>query len=548
MAIDRKTLCKIGAGVTLAGTLGFVVLTSPWTWSLTHPTRTPPEPSEIDLINGRNVFLAADCATCHATPKQHDDTQLGGGRTLDTAFGIFHMPNISPDPETGIGTWTLAEFDRALREGVGPDPVWPDGRNLYPSFPYTSYQRLSDKDVRDLYGYLMSLPAVSQPVQDHELKFPYNLRRGVGLWRMAFLDGQGAVTPTVPDDVDRDLFLRGAYLVEGAGHCVECHSPRGFMGNLIANQRYGGGPNPEGTGYFPNITQDETGIHFWSTASIFNYLNSGISPIGRVADGDMAEVIENTSQLPSRDLQAMALYIKHLSPVDRPAPGMPEPNRSDSLVMLDTAIQARPNLPVSPASAIQAGADATVVASKNIWLDATSVGGTAPEQGKLLGSTQVQVLQRDGDKVRLALQGWQMTDAPSIIYQSKGHRILLAVLADDAVAAIRRGTVETDAETGQQWVPVQLDAWSTPEDLNTDRQALWAYSRATFQKACAACHVLPQQTHFTANQWVGTMKAMKRFTSFSDDQYRLILAYLQNHSKDLNESEGNSHGQGGHAQ
>lgn len=542
MAMERKTLFKIGGGAALVGVLGFLVLTSPLTWSLTHPGRTLPELSGADLANGRNVFLASDCATCHETQGQDDDTLLGGGRALDTEFGVFHMPNISPDKVTGIGNWTLDQFDRALREGVGPGGVLGDGRNLYPAFPYTSYQRLSGEDVRDLYAYIMSLKPIDNPVPDHELKFPFNLRRGVGVWRLAFLDGKREVAGPVPEGVDVAQYKRGEYLIEGAGHCAECHSPRGFMGNVMQGQRYAGGPNPEGTGYFPNITPHETGIGFWSVASISNYLHTGVSPIGRASDGDMAQVIKNTSRLPLEDIRAMALYLKHVPAVDRRAPNLPEPNMTESVVMLKNAVHEKPNLPTSPAAAVKEGIEATVVASKNVWLESSGVGSSTPEQGKLLGGALVRVAKRDGDKLQLVLKGWQMEDAPSVVYQAKGHRVMSAVLADDAAATAVRGTPEADADTGQSWVPVEITLWSAVADLNTSRQAVWDYSQSTYQKACAACHVLPQQTHFTANQWIGTLKAMKRFTSFTDDQYRLILAYLQNHSKDLGGATG-EHGQ-----
>lgn len=533
MATERKTLYKIAGGVVLLGVLGFFVLTSPWTWSITHPDRELPPLAGADLQNGRNVYLASDCATCHMTPGQDDDTLLGGGRVLETEFGAFHMPNISPDEKTGIGTWTLEEFDRALREGVGPD-----GSNLYPAFPYTSYQRLSGEDVRDLYAYIMSLKPVDNAVPDHDLKFPYNLRRGVGFWRLAFLDGKRLEESPVPEGVDAALYQRGRYLVEGAGHCAECHSPRGFMGNVIDELRYGGGPNPEGTGWFPNITPDETGIAFWSVASLTNYLRTGVSPIGRKADGDMAEVIENTSRLPLEDIRAMALYLKHVPAVDRPAPGMPEPNWTEEVVMLENAVQSRPNLPTSPADAIREGNEVTVVATKNVWLEPSAIGSSQPEQGKLLGGALVRVARRDGDGLQLVLKGWQMEDAPSVVYQAKGHRIMSAVLADEAAATVQRGEPETDADTGQSWVPVEVALWSNAEGLNTSRETVWGYSQDTYQKACAACHVLPEKTHFTANQWIGTLKAMKRFTSFTDDQYRLILAYLQNHSKDVGKHAG----------
>ncbi|MDO4906042.1 MAG: c-type cytochrome [Lautropia sp.] len=541
MAVKQGTVLKVGGGLLVLGALGFVVLTSPWTWSAFHPARELPALEGADLQNGRQVFVASDCATCHATPGQDKDTMLGGGRVLDTEFGRFHMPNVSPDKQHGIGNWSLAEFDRALREGVGPAGPWPDGNVFYPAFPYTSYQRLTGEDVRDLYAYMMSLPPVAQAVPEHELKFPFNMRRGVGLWRLAFLDGKPYTPGPVPEGVDAQAYHRGEYLVEGAGHCAECHSPRGFMGNVIGSLRYGGGPNPEGTGWFPNISPDETGVGFWSVASMANYLHTGISPIGRVAAGDMAEVIHNTSQLPFSDLQAMALYLKHLPAIDRPAPGMPEPNRTEDLVMLETAMTANARLPVSSESSIQPNVDAIVVETKDFWLESAQLEGTTgakqEPQGKLLGGAQTRVATREGDATQLVLKGWQMVDAPTVIYQAKGHRVMTAVLTDQAAAMAKRGAQEKDEETEQSWVPVEIAVWSDAKGLNTERGTVWAYSQDAYRKACATCHVLPQQGHFTANQWVGTFKAMRRFTSFSDDQYRLILSYLQNHSKDLNEGK-----------
>ncbi|WP_116134470.1 c-type cytochrome [Tropicimonas sp. IMCC34043] len=534
MATRRNTLFRIAGGTALLGVLGFVVLTSPWTWSATHPGRDLPEIAGADLANGRNVYLTADCGTCHMTQGQDDDTLLGGGRALDSEFGIFHMPNISPDETAGIGKWTLAEFDRAMREGVGPGGMWPDGQNLYPAFPYTSYQRMSGDDVRDLYAYIMTLPEVAEAAPPHELKFPFNLRRGVGVWRLAFLDGKPLEPGPVPDGVDADQYHRGQYLVESTAHCAECHSPRNAMGVVIGSERYAGGPSADGSFYVPNITPDETGIGFWAPAAIANYLHTGVSPIGRASDGDMAEIIANTSQLPFADLQAMAVYLKHVPAVDKPAPGMPEPNMTNKLVMLENVVRAAPNLPTSPEAEIAQDDDASVVATKNVWLDGAALGTDTPAQGKLLGSALVNVAARDGDKLQLVLKGWQMEDAPSVVYQSKGHRVMTAVLDDTAAAAVVRGAPETDADTGQVWVPAEITLWSDAADLNTNRQALWSYGQDTYQKACAACHVLPQQEHFTANQWVGTLNSMKRFTSFTDDQYRLILAYLQNHSKDLN--------------
>lgn len=344
----------------------------------------------------------------------------------------------------------------------------------------------------------------------------------------------------MPEGVDAEAYHTGEYLVEAAGHCAECHSPRSFMGNVVASERYGGGPNPEGTGWFPNITPDETGIGFWSQASLANYLHTGISPIGRVADGDTGEVIENTSQLAFSDLQAMALYLSHVDPVHKLAPGMPEPNMTEELVMLENAVAAAPRFPLSAAGAVTSGAHATVVETKNVWLASDGVGGDV-EQGKLLGGAQVVIGARDGDLAELKVSGWQLEEAPSIIYQAKSQRVMVAVLADDAVGARQLGEAELDEATEQNWIPVELTVWSDAAGMNTDREAVWSYTSDTYQRACSACHVLPQKTHFTANQWIGTLKSMRRFTSFTDDEYRLILAYLQNHSKDLNEDGEEAH-------
>ncbi|WP_311944448.1 c-type cytochrome [Halomonas piscis] len=530
--------------LAIIGIAGFLVLTSPWMWSATHDIPDiESAKGEADLDNGRRIFVASDCATCHATTGQESDEQLGGGMVLDTAFGKFHMPNISPDPEHGIGDWSLAEFDRALREGVGPSSLWPDGKNLYPAFPYTSYVRMEPDDVRDLYAYMMELPESDKVVPDHELKFPYNLRRGIGVWRLAFLNDKstaevGVSADSLPEDVDREQFEKGRYLVEGAGHCVECHSPRTFMGNVPGDKRYAGGENPEGTGHYPNITPDETGIGFWSAASIANYLHTGISPIGRTAGGDMAEVIENTSQLPWEDLQAMAVYLNHLPPIDNPAPGMPEPNRTEEVVMLDNVVDNRPPLPTSEPQKIDVGDSVYVAGTKSLYLSSQASASKEQdgegEDGKLLGGASLEVLDRENNRLKFEIKGWQPENSPTVIYQEKGQRVIMAALGDQAIEATQRGESETDPDTDQVWRPVTLEAWSRADEVNLDLDELWSYSKNAYETSCSSCHTLPDKEHYTANQWIGTLKSMKRFTTFNDDEYRLILSYLQNHSSDLN--------------
>lgn len=518
-------------GLVCLGVVGFFVLTSPILWSFTHPSRDVADQQSANLENGKTMFIASDCATCHATPNQDDHLRLGGGRALDTEFGRFYMPNISPDKKDGIGSWTLAQFTKAMREGVSPGGV--DGVNLYPAFPYTSYQRMNANDIRDLFAYMQTLQAVPGKAPDHQLKFPFTMRRGVGVWRLFFLDGKPlkTVKPATPE------FARGQYLVEGPGHCAECHSPRNFMGVIKNGQRFGGGTTPDGLGHFPNISQDETGIQFWAANSIANYLRTGISPIGKIAGGDMAEVIENTKNLSKDDLQAIALYLKTVPGVDLPAPGQPEPNYENKIVMLPQAQKLVVNMPISSASDLAMADTLFVTNTKDFFMDS---GMTGDPVGKLLGSAKVTVLERNGDKMKVRVEGWQLSGADTVIYSVQGQRIMQAVLDEKAIQAVEHKEGVVDPETQQTWYPSSIAIWVDNKGLNTAEEPLWAYSKDVFNNSCGTCHTLPQTDHYLANQWIGNLNAMKRYTSLSDDQYRLLLAYLQNHSKDVNEN-GASH-------
>ena len=280
-------------------------------WVLTIPAAVsaPFGPHKTDLGNGRIMFIAGGCSGCHAVPGAEDKTRLGGGLALKTPFGTFYVPNISSDRRDGIGAWSQEQFVAALRWGTSPD-----GRHYYPAFPYTSYQRMRVDDLRDLFAYLGTLPAVSGTVRDHDLRFPFGFRRGVGLWKLLYVDGR----PFAPDPAKSALFNRGAYLVEGPGHCAECHSPRNFIGGIIAGQRFAGGPNPEGKGWIPNITQK--GIGDWSDKDIAYLLETGQTPDGDSVGSSMTEVVRHTSQLATDDRSAIAAYIKSLPPVEGPKP------------------------------------------------------------------------------------------------------------------------------------------------------------------------------------------------------------------------------------
>ena len=218
-------------------------------WLLTIPATVPASalpPHTADVANGKELFAAGGCASCHAIPKQPDKTRLGGGLALVTPFGTFHAPNISPDNNDGIGRWNEAQFVTALTKGVSPD-----GAHYYPAFPYTTYAHAKIDDLRDLFAYLKTLPPVAGKAPGHELSFPFNIRRGLGLWKLAFLD----TTPFAPDATKPTAWNRGAYLVNAFGHCAECHSPRDALGGIVESQRFAGGPSADGKGWVPNITQ-----------------------------------------------------------------------------------------------------------------------------------------------------------------------------------------------------------------------------------------------------------------------------------------------------
>ena len=300
-------LRKFVFGVVVLAAVGVVAF-----WLLTIPQTVSGAalgPHQPDLANGRTMFIAGGCTGCHAVPDAEDKTRLGGGLALKSPFGTFYVPNISPDRSDGIGAWSEADFVTALGRGTSPD-----GRHFYPAFPYTSYQRMRLDDMRDLFAYLKTLPAVSGRVRDHDLPFPFSFRRAVGLWKLLYVDGK----PFTPDPAKSAELNRGGYLVEGPGHCAECHSPRNFIGGIIAAQRFAGGPNPEGKGWIPNITPKELGD--WSDKDIAYLLESGQTLDGDSVGGSMAEVVRNTSQLAAEDRTAIAAYIKALPPVEGPKP------------------------------------------------------------------------------------------------------------------------------------------------------------------------------------------------------------------------------------
>lgn len=276
------------------------------------------DPDISDLARaGEYVFRAGGCLECHTDTKAKGPP-LAGGRGLPTPFGTFFAPNITPDPQHGIGDWSEADFFGAMRHGKSPD-----GAPYYPAFPYPAFTQITYEDLRALWAYLKAQPAVVQPNKPHDLQFPFGIRPLMWGWRLLFFDA-GAFKP---DPAQSAQWNRGAYLVNALSHCGECHTPRNALGGLKSDMRFAGSAdNAEGEAV-PNITPHaKTGIGGWSAQDIAGYLGMGMTPDGDFAGGLMGDVIEHsTRHLTEPDRLAMAVYLKSLPPVDYTPPRKPAP-------------------------------------------------------------------------------------------------------------------------------------------------------------------------------------------------------------------------------
>ena len=260
------------------------------------PAHTP------DLANGEVAFNAGGCSSCHAVPGQEDRLKLGGGLPIGSPFGTFYAPNISPDQADGIGGWSEADFVTAMVKGTAPN-----GTHYYPAFPYASYARMRIADIADLYAFMRTLPEVAGSAPPHEVGFPFSIRRGLGLWKRLFLNDAAVIVTDNPTE----LVVRGQYLVEGPGHCSECHTPRNMLGGLDMNQWMAGAASLETGGRpVPNVTSGEGGIGDWSADDIATLLESGFTPDFDSVGGSMASVVHNMARLPASDREAIAAYLK----------------------------------------------------------------------------------------------------------------------------------------------------------------------------------------------------------------------------------------------
>jgi nicotinate dehydrogenase subunit B len=300
---------RLGAASSAAAGLMLALVT----WRAAIPPTSAPDPelySAQTLARGATLAALGNCAACHTSP---GGTENAGGRPLETPFGVVYATNITPDVETGIGTWSYAAFERSMRQGISRD-----GRHLYPAFPYTAFTHTRDHDLQALYAYLMSRPAVRSAVPATRLSFPFNLRPLMAFWNALYLR-PGAV----PDDPTRGaVWNRGAYLVEGLGHCGGCHSPRNRLGAERGGERHLAGGHADGWDA-PALTALSAAPIPWSEPELYSYLKTGAAPLHGIAGGPMQAVAANTARLPDEDVRAMAHYLASFNP-QLPAPASRE--------------------------------------------------------------------------------------------------------------------------------------------------------------------------------------------------------------------------------
>ena len=295
-------LVVAAAILAAAGGLAFWWATAPEPLSAQALAALP----QGDAARGERIFWAGGCTSCHARPGAKGDAvlELAGGLELNTPFGSFVAPNISQHPQDGIGNWTADDLANAMLRGVSPQ-----GRHYYPAFPYGSYARMEPADIADLHAFMKSLPAVQGKAAANKLKFPFNIRRGVGAWKLVNLSPEPVVE--IPDASEQ--VVRGQYLVEGPGHCGECHTPRDVSGGLRKDEWLAGAVAAEREGVVPNITP---GGLDWSASDIAYFLESGFTPDFDSVGGSMAEVQRNMARLPAEDREAIAAYLKAIPALD----------------------------------------------------------------------------------------------------------------------------------------------------------------------------------------------------------------------------------------
>jgi mono/diheme cytochrome c family protein len=320
---NRSPIRSVASGIAAA------ILLVAWTGPVLAQDTAPASPDASLVEKGRYLATAGDCVACHTRP---GGEKFAGGLAFKTPFGTIYSANITQDKETGIGDWTEEQFVRALRQGVADD-----GDHLYPAFPYTAYTKVTDEDAHALFAYLKTLAPISYTPPENDMKFPFGIRGLMVVWNKLFLtDARYA-----PDPAQSADWNRGAYLVQGLGHCGACHTPRNGLGGENASLGLTGGVYQDAVEdavheqeiarlddvvrpwSSSNLTGSPRGLAAWSVDDIAAYLKTGHNARAG-AFGPMSQVVTNsTSQLTDGDLHAIAVYLKSLAaaeqPIEKPA-------------------------------------------------------------------------------------------------------------------------------------------------------------------------------------------------------------------------------------
>jgi mono/diheme cytochrome c family protein len=260
-----------------------------------------------DAVNGQVLYNASGCHSCHKPGpdlKDVDAALPAGGMPFKTPIGTFYPANLTPDPETGIGKWTDIQFINAVQRGISPE-----GQHLIPALPYTSYAHMRTEDVLDIKAYLATLPPVVSAEKQAEIPVAFVIRRGMGLWKLMGLD----TAPWQPDANQSESWNRGSYLVNGPGHCNECHTPRNFAMLQSAANRFAGGAHPDGEGKVPSL-RDLIGRGRYKDANdlALAFANGEVLGYDKMSSGGMGAVQRNLVKLPEADVKAIAEYIASL--------------------------------------------------------------------------------------------------------------------------------------------------------------------------------------------------------------------------------------------
>jgi mono/diheme cytochrome c family protein len=293
---------RIIAGIVAVVLIATVVAVFAIVWRPALTAIDPPAPQTFDAAlvkKGRELAAIGNCGDCHTARGGSD---FAGGVPVQTPFGTIFSTNITPDAETGIGQWSEAAFQRAMRSGVNRQ-----GQHLYPTFPYDHFTNVSDEDDRALYAFLMTRQPVRAPARANELSFPFNQRLAIAGWKLLFLRHD----TYQPDPKQSAEWNRGAYLVEGLAHCGACHTPRNALGAERASAQFAGGDVDNWHAYAIN-DQSRSPVP-WTSDALFAYLRHGFHPDHGTARGPMAEVVSNLSSVPPGDVRAIAVYMGGVS-------------------------------------------------------------------------------------------------------------------------------------------------------------------------------------------------------------------------------------------